>query len=86
MSNEHPYRPCPACGGVEFNNLPDLALEIHRTIGMGTIKVPGSLHVSLVVCSGCGKTDLYTRNLAQVASRVPGATQFRAAPRGTQIV
>ena len=81
MSNEHPYRPCPACGGVEFHNLPDLAFEVHRAVGIALTKLPTSIRVALIVCSGCGKTDLHTQNVAQLVPRVPGATQFRAAPR-----
>lgn len=82
--NEHPYRPCPSCGGVEFLSLPDLALELHQVMagGVGSMKIPGlGLAFSAVVCSGCGKTDFYTKNAAKLAERAKGVTQFRAAPQ-----
>ena len=89
MSNEHPYRSCPSCGGVEFDSLPDLAFELYSsTTVMGLpamAKIAGGLHASLVVCSGCGKTDFYMKNAATVAQRCKGATHFRAAPRGPQL-
>lgn len=85
MSHEHPYRPCPSCGGVEFDNLPDLSIEVHGArvvMGLTALtKIPGGLLVSLVVCSGCGMTDVYAKNAAKVAERVEGATHFGAVPR-----
>lgn len=79
MSNEHPYRPCPSCGGVEFDSLPDLAFELLNAQKAMT-KFPGAQHLvfSIVVCSGCGKTDLYTKNAAKIAEWCRGATHFRA--------
>ena len=85
MSNEHPYPPCPSCGGVEFDSLPDLAFEPQQAKLIGGtpayMKIPGAqfLVFTFVVCSGCGKTDVYTKNAAKVAQRCEGATHFRAA-------
>ncbi len=85
MSNEHPYRPCPSCGGVEFDSLPALGCEVMNANKAFT-KIPGAQHlvVSLVVCSGCGKTDFYAKNAATFVQRHPDATHFRAAPQGSR--
>ena len=48
-------------------------------------KVPGGLVMTLVVCSGCGKTDIYTKNAPKVAERIEGATHFRAAAPGLRL-
>jgi hypothetical protein len=89
MSNEHPYRPCPSCGGVEFDSLPDLAFELYNAstvMGLAAMsKISGGLLFTLVVCSGCGKTDMYTKNAAKVAERCKGATHFRAASQGPRL-
>jgi predicted nucleic-acid-binding Zn-ribbon protein len=83
MSTEHPYRPCPSCGGLEFDSLPDLAFELHQVLPGGMMKIPGLLGIAFtaVVCSGCGKTDFYTKNAPKIADRAKGATHFRAAQR-----
>lgn len=68
--------------------MPDLAFELHQAkLFSGTaayMKMPGAqfLVFTLVVCSGCGKTDVYTKNAAKVTQRCEGATHFRAARSG----
>ena len=84
MSNEHPYRPCPSCGGVEFDSFPDLAIELMSITNANSalpipVKLGAGLNFSLIVCSGCGKTDVYTKNAAKLRERVKGASHFRAA-------
>jgi predicted nucleic-acid-binding Zn-ribbon protein len=85
MTNQHAYRPCISCGGVEFDNLPYIAFELHYIRDPESnlpimMKLPGGsgLVFTAVVCSGCGRTDLYTKNATKVAQRIPGATHFRA--------
>ena len=85
MSNEHPYRPCPSCGGVEFDTFPDLAFELYQASTMAGLtalqKIPGGILHTLVVCSGCGKTDVYTKNAKTLRERCTNASHFRAVQR-----
>ena len=87
MSNEHPYRPCPSCGGVEFDSVPDLSVELRAAKAMGRAlmhsQISGAHHLifTLVVCSGCGKTDFYTKNAAAIVAGREGSSHFRAAGR-----
>lgn len=85
MNNEQPYRPCPSCGGVEFDSLPGLACQVTNWNKAGAT-IPGAhlLVVSLVVCSGCGRTDFYTKNAAAFVQGHPDATHFRATDPGSR--
>lgn len=85
MRSEHPYRPCPSCGGVEFDSFPDLAFELRQASQMAGLtvlqKIPGGLVHTLVVCSGCGKTDVYTKNAQALRERCKNVSHFRAIQR-----
>lgn len=83
MSHDHPYPNCPACGGSAFDTLPDVGVELHRQVPAGkriARQEVATWWYTLIVCSGCGKTDVFTRNVADLRAVVPGATQFRAVP------
>lgn len=83
MANEHPYPPCPSCGANEFLSLPEVAYEAHRAttaFGLKAVQRVGYWHASLVICTKCGRTDVFTKNTAEMAQVVPGAATFIGVP------
>lgn len=83
MSTDHPYPPCVACGSTSFDSFPNVGLAVHQQVpvrsSMGRREV-GTWWHTLVVCSDCGRTDVYTTNTAELRTIVPNATRFRAVP------
>jgi predicted nucleic-acid-binding Zn-ribbon protein len=69
-------KPCSHCGGTSFHVLPDLLLEAHKAVvsfGMTAgSKIPGWWRLTLVVCTQCTRTEFFTPNIAELASRVDG--------------
>ncbi len=83
MSNAHPYPACPCCQGTEFLSFPDVAIDIgaaSTTLGLPSMSPRGFIVVNLVVCQRCGRTDLFTKNVANLQQRLSGASTFTAQP------
>lgn len=78
-------KPCPHCGGSSFTVLPDIMLEAYKaTTALGitvSSKIPGWWGLTLVVCTQCTHTEMFTPNVGELASRVPGAYPATAVPR-----
>jgi hypothetical protein len=69
-------RPCAHCGGTTFHLLPDLKLETHKAttvMGLQAAQKIGWLRLTLVVCSQCTRTEMFTSNVAEMAPHLPGA-------------
>ena len=81
-----PYPNCPACGEHRFYRLPGLAFPLLETAAAGLRKRTGgsTYECTAIVCAGCGRTDLFTSDAAELAGRVPGASSFEAVPPGSR--
>ena len=60
-------KPC-ACGGTNFHYLP--AVTVHH--GENS-QFSHRWTVNMVVCTSCGRTELFTQNSDQVATHIKGA-------------
>ena len=71
-------KPCAHCGGNSFGILPNVQLDVmHSTtvLGLRAAKtIPVNWHLTLVVCTHCGCTQMFTMNGGELAQHVPGAT------------
>lgn len=70
-------KPCPQCGGVSFQVLPGIQVELWQAttvLGLAAAsKLGGWLTVTLVVCTQCTRTETYSTNAADLMHRVPGS-------------
>ena len=81
-------KPCPYCGSTQLLVLPHLAFEVSHlssVMGMKAFKnIPGiRWQATLVVCTTCAHTMLFTVNGAELQQHVPGANIVQAPPPGT---
>ena len=90
MSDPHPRvpprLPCPACGGTTFVTIGNVRMESDETDddNLGYHRTEGGFHLDLVVCADCGRTELFLRNLRQIANayKVVGVAQVGDAADG----
>jgi hypothetical protein len=73
-----PPHPCAHCGGVQLQILPNMMVDLEVASSVfGRVakqKISGVFWTfSLVVCTACGCTQMFTSNAAQLAEHVPGA-------------
>lgn len=77
-------KPCPHCGGVSFQIVPNLQLELYQpaiALGMAASRSTGVRWTfSLVVCTRCGRSDTFTMNGPELGQRIPGAYFASCAP------
>lgn len=75
-------RPCPHCGGTSFTVIPNLGFDVYVAPsvhgGPGEaqkikLKVP-RLYASVVGCQQCGRIEMFSGSLAQLAAMFPTAT------------
>lgn len=75
-------RPCSYCGHGRFLALPELAVQLHRPKkilgGMGYQPAGAHLRFTLVACTSCGRTELFTGNVQELQN-LPGASLVAAA-------
>ena len=66
--------PCP-CGGTSFHYLPGVTVFHGETPHQARI-----WQVTMVACTACGRTEMFTQNAAQIAQHCKGATTITAGP------
>jgi len=70
-------KPCAQCGGRTFRYLPNMQLHFavaSTMMGLNVSAGVGRLWTfTLVICDGCGGTQMFTTNAAQLAQYVAGA-------------
>ena len=67
-------KPCPHCGGTSFHVLPDILIEPHRALNsVATQKIGGWWRLTLVACTQCMRTELFSPTIDKLASVVTGA-------------
>ena len=69
-------KPCPHCGCTSFHVLPDILVEPHKSAagGLGTQKIVGAWwRLTLVACTQCTRTELFSPTVAKLAGVVQGA-------------
>jgi hypothetical protein len=71
-------KPCAHCGNVHFHVLPGVQVEAGlatTVLGMSAYqKILGArLSLTLVACTQCGRTEVFTANAAELAQKVPGS-------------
>ena len=81
-----PPKPCTHCGGVSLQILPNMQADVAvatTVMGMSAKhKVSGVFWTfTLVACTSCGCTLVFTANVAQLAQHVPGAQLTTVAER-----
>jgi hypothetical protein len=69
----YPLKPC-VCGGANFHFLPDVSVYYDQEKHLGGL----CWTMNLVICTSCGRTEMFTQNAAQVASHVAGAKTIPA--------
>lgn len=79
-------KPCSYCGNTSFTYVPNIALDAgHMTTVLGvSAKQQGSREwwtFTLVACTQCGNTLIFTTNAQSLAQRVAGSTVVQAAAR-----
>ncbi|MBX3183145.1 MAG: hypothetical protein KIT72_04755 [Polyangiaceae bacterium] len=85
--HEQPYRPCPACNGLVFDSLPEVGFETYAKASgnLFGVAIEGRTQAAttwctMIICVGCGHTDMFIRNHDQLRKSIPNAFRFRARP------
>jgi hypothetical protein len=75
-------KPCSYCGNSTFHYFPDLAFDVHylsTVLGIPARKnAQGWWLHTIVACTSCGNTLVFTKNADQLSSLLPGAKVIQA--------
>ena len=76
-------KPCSYCGNTSFTYVPDVSVEAgHATTVLGMAARTGAHDwwiFTMVSCTQCGNTLIFTKNQQQMSQRIPGSTIVHAA-------
>jgi len=79
-------KPCSYCGNTSFTYVPNVAMDSgHLTTVLGMRAKQHNTNewwtFTLVACTQCGNTLIFTTNAQELSARIPGSTVVQASAR-----